>query len=268
MTETAIRSNCLRAGYSQTTLINESQIRIPKGQITVLLGANGCGKSTLLRTLAGLHPKQAGEIWIGNQTLESIPLKQLAQMMAFLPQHPAAPETLTVRELVMLGRYPYRRSFLPPTEADKQAVLKALADTDLEVLADRSLGSLSGGQRQRAWLAMVLAQDTDILMLDEPTSYLDLSHQYELLNLIRKLNRHHRKTILVVLHDLNQAFEFADQVIFMKAGKIIAQGSPGETVSEALISRIFNLRCQIHSHPEAGCPLIIPLEGKYADNRP
>ncbi|WP_261841872.1 ABC transporter ATP-binding protein [Aliamphritea ceti] len=264
MTETAIQGKHLQTGYRQKILIDEALIKIPKGKITVLLGGNGCGKSTLLRTLAGLHPKQSGEVWIGNRQLETIRPRQLAQIMAFLPQHPQAPETLTINELVMLGRYPYRKGFLPPSKTDKQAVNSALANTDLLALAEQSLGNISGGQRQRAWLAMILAQETDILMLDEPTSYLDLSHQYDLLNLIKHLNDQHQKTILIVLHDLNQAFEFADHLIYMKNGKVITQGSPAETASESLIHEVFNLRCSIQQHPESNCPLLVPLAGRYA----
>lgn len=259
----AIRAEQLSVGYRGLPLINEALIEIPAGCITVLLGANGSGKSTLLKALAGLHPQDGGRIWVGDEALAAISSRQLARRLAFLPQHPAAPDTLTVAELVMMGRYPYRRPLLPPSGEDQRAVAQAIEQTDMVALAGRTLGALSGGQRQRAWLAMVLAQQTDILMLDEPTSFLDLSHQYDLLNLIRRLNREQGKTLVLVLHDLNQAFEFADHLIYMKNGKICAQGSPARTTTPELIDDIFGLSCAILPHPQAACPLLIPLAGQY-----
>lgn len=268
MSKHAIRAMDIRVGYRGTTLIEEDCVTLPAGRISVLLGANGCGKSTLLKALAGLHPVQGGRVWIGDEELATTPARRLARRLAFLPQHPAAPETLTVAELVMMGRYPYRRPLLPSSAGDRAAVAQALAQTDLSDLAQRPLGGLSGGQRQRAWLAMVLAQQTDILLLDEPTSYLDLSHQYDLLNLIRRLNREQGKTVVLVLHDLNQAFEFADQLIYMKEGNIHAQGSPAETVTPGLIKTIFGLSCDIQPHPHSACPLLIPLAGDQGAPRP
>lgn len=262
MSNHAIRATDIRVGYRGIPLIEEPRLTLPEGRITVLLGANGCGKSTLLKALAGLHPLQDGRVWIGDDELATTPARRLARQLAFLPQHPGAPETLTVAELVMMGRYPYRHPLLPPSAKDREAVAEALAQTDLRELAERSLGTLSGGQRQRAWLAMVLAQQTDILMLDEPTSYLDLSHQYDLLNLIRRLNREQGKTLVLVLHDLNQAFEFADHLIYMKQGRIRAQGSPAQTATPELIEEIFGLNCSIQPHPQASCPLLIPLAGQ------
>ncbi|HEA51325.1 MAG TPA: ABC transporter ATP-binding protein [Marinobacter antarcticus] len=262
MNKHAIRATNLRVGYRGTLLIDEGRLEFPAGHISVLLGANGSGKSTLLKALAGLHPLQGGQVWIGDENLAATPARRLAQRLAFLPQHPNAPETLTVTELVMLGRYPYRRPFLPPSREDRAAVEEALSQTDLHDLSERSLGTLSGGQRQRAWLAMVLAQQSDILMLDEPTSYLDLSHQYDLLNLIWQLNREQGKTLVLVLHDLNLAFEFADHLIYMKGGRICAQGSPAATANPELIEEIFGLHCEIRPHPQAFCPLLIPLAGQ------
>ncbi|NWO07752.1 MAG: ABC transporter ATP-binding protein [Alteromonadaceae bacterium] len=262
MSNHAIRAMDIRVGYRGVPLIRESSLTFPSGRITVLLGANGSGKSTLLKSMAGLHPLQGGQVWIGDSELTSTSNRRLARQLAFLPQHPVAPETLTVAELVMMGRYPYRHPLLPPSARDRAVVSQALEQTDLPELAERSLGTLSGGQRQRAWLAMVLAQQTDILMLDEPTSYLDLSHQYDLLNLIRRLNREQGKTLVLVLHDLNQAFEFADYLIYMKQGRVIAQGSPTRTATPELIQETFGLHCDIWPHPKAACPLLIPLAGQ------
>lgn len=263
MSNHTIQATDLSVGYRGTPLIQEANLIIPAGRITVLLGANGCGKSTLLKSLAGLHPLQAGQVWIGDWQQSVTPPRQMARRLGFLSQHPSAPDTLTVEELVMMGRYPHRKALLPPSLKDRAAVAKALEQTKLTDLAKRPTGALSGGQRQRAWLAMVLAQETDILMLDEPTSYLDLSHQYDLLNLIRQLNLESGKTLVLVLHDLNQAFEFADHLIYMKTGKIIAQGTPSETATPQLIEEIFGLDCKIQPHPQAPCPLLIPLAGRH-----
>ncbi|OMH33827.1 ABC transporter ATP-binding protein [Motiliproteus sp. MSK22-1] len=260
----AIRATDLSVGYRGIPLINESTLVIPEGRITVLLGANGSGKSTLLKALAGLHPLQSGTVMIGDSDLTTTPAKQLARQMAFLPQHPGAPETLTVSELVMMGRHPYRRPLFPATKTDRNAVAEALQNTDMSEMSERSLGALSGGQRQRAWLAMILAQQTDILMLDEPTSYLDLSHQYDLLNLVRRLNQLQGKTLVLVLHDLNQAFEFADHLIYMKHGKVMAKGTASQTATPELVKEIFDLDCSIGLHPQANCPLLVPLATRSA----
>lgn len=262
MSNHAIRAMDIRVGYRGVPLIQESSLTFPSGRITVLLGANGSGKSTLLKSIAGLHPLQGGQVWIGDSELTSTSNRRLARQLAFLPQHPVAPETLTVEELVMMGRYPYRHPLLPPSTRDRAVAAEALAQADLSELAERSLGTLSGGQRQLAWLAMVLAQQTDILMLDEPTSYLDLSHQYDLLNLVRRFNREQGKTLVLVLHDLNQAFEFADHLVYMKQGRVMAQGSPTDTATPELIQEIFGLHCDIRPHPQAACPLLISLAGQ------
>lgn len=263
MNKEAIKAECLSVGYRDQLLIEQQNVVIPAGRITVLLGANGCGKSTLLKALAGLQPSKEGKIRIGQEEITAISRHRLARKLAFLPQHPSAPDSLTVAELVMMGRYPYRRLFFPPTLADCLAVTGALEQTDMKNLTERRLSTLSGGQRQRAWLAMVLAQQTEILMLDEPTSYLDLNHQYELLNLLRRLNREQGKTLILVLHDLNQAFEFADHLIYMRQGSLIAEGSPAQTATPELVSTVFGLHCDIRVHPQAGCPLLISLAGCY-----
>lgn len=261
MSDPAIAAERLSAGYRGKRCLHEITLRVPAGRISVLLGANGSGKSTLLKTLAGLQPPLGGDIHLQGDPLAALSGRRLAQRLAFLPQQPAAPDTLSVAQLVMMGRHPYRRLLLPPSAADHRAVAEAMAQTDVTTLADRPLGQLSGGQRQRAWLAMVLAQHAEILMLDEPTSYLDLSHQYELLNLLRRLNRERGMTLVLVLHDLNQAFEFADYLVYMQAGRLVAEGAPAETARPELIERVFGLACEIRTHPRAGCPLLIPLAG-------
>ncbi|TFH86183.1 ABC transporter ATP-binding protein [Billgrantia azerbaijanica] len=262
MPDHAIAAERLSAGYRGRRLLHEISLDVPAGRITVLLGANGSGKSTLLKTLAGLHPAQGGEVRLGGEPLAAVTGRRLARRLAFLPQQPSAPETLTVGQLVMMGRYPYRRLLLPPSPDDHRAVAEAMAQTQVAALADRPLGRLSGGQRQRAWLAMVLAQQAEILMLDEPTSYLDLSHQYELLNLLRRLNQDRRMTLMIVLHDLNQAFEFADHLVYLREGRLVAEGAPAETADPALIERVFGLACEIRPHPRVDCPLLIPLAGE------
>lgn len=255
---TAIRAAGLSVAYQQKTIIDRQSLSIPAGKISVLLGANGCGKSTLLKALAGLIASE-GDIELQGQPLGDYSPRQRAKRLSFLPQQPSAPDNLTVAELVMQGRHPHRSWLSPVHSDDHQAVQLALQQTDLVDLAQRPLGALSGGQRQRAWLAMVLAQRSDILFLDEPTSYLDLNHQYALLALVRKLNREQGKTVVMVLHDLNQAFEFADQLFYLKQGRIIAEGSPAQTATVPLIEQVFGLSALIQTHPVHGGPLLIPL---------
>lgn len=255
----AIKAHNLTVGYHGKTVLSGLDLDLPANQIICLLGANGSGKSTLLQCLAGLKQPEQGLIEIGGTPIQRLTGKQRARQVAFLAQHPQAPDELTVRELIMLGRYPYRRMFAPPSPADYKAVATALAQTEITAQADQALGQLSGGQRQRAWIAMILAQESDILLLDEPTSYLDIAHQYELLRLLQALNKQQGKSIIMVLHDLNQAIEVADQLVLLKSGKLIAQGNPAHILDEPLIREVFGLRCQLVQNPVKPCPLIVPV---------
>ena len=258
----ALSAHNLKVSYKGTQVIDDLSLTLHSGEVCVLLGANGCGKSTLLKTLAGALQPQSGEVKLQNKCLSSYNARQRAKRLAFLPQNPTAPDGLTVRELVLLGRYPFRHPLLPAGKEDKSVVEQVLEQLDLHAIADKTLGSLSGGHRQRAWLGMALAQQSDILMLDEPTSFLDLAHQYELMQLIRQQNREQGKTIIMVLHDLNQAFEFADRLVFLKNGQIIADGSPVQTANSQLIQQVFGLQTVVMPHPEQNHPICLPISGR------
>jgi len=258
-TSNALTGQHLTVSYKGHKVIADLSLTLNAGEICVLLGANGCGKSTLLKTLAGALQPVQGEVQLKGQPLHSLSARERARQLAFLPQHPNAPDTLTVRELVLLGRHPFRHPLLPASRKDREIVEEVLAQLGLDELAERKLGALSGGQRQRAWLGMTLAQQSDILMLDEPTSFLDLAHQYELMQLIRQQNRQQGTTIIMVLHDLNQAFEFADRLIFLREGQIIADGSPQQTASSALIREVFGLETLVMPHPQQAHPVCLPV---------
>ncbi len=255
----ALSAQNLTVSYKGTTVLDQLSLTLNAGEICVLLGANGCGKSTLLKTLAGVLTPKSGSVLLQNQALDQYSARQRARQLAFLPQNPAAPDSLTVRELILLGRYPFRHPLLPAGKQDKAIVEEVLAQLELGSMADKPLGTLSGGQRQRAWLGMTLAQQSEILMLDEPTSFLDLAHQYDLMQLIRQQNRQQGKTVIMVLHDLNQAFEFADRLIFLRDGQIIADGSPQQTASSPLIHTVFGLQTLVMQHPEQNHPVCLPL---------
>ena len=255
---TAISAHRICVQYQQTQVLKQLDVTLPEGKVTALLGANGCGKSTLLKALSGQQTITEGEIRLGQDPLGELSRKAIARKLAFLPQHPQAPDTMTVAELVMLGRYPYRRFLAISSAEDHRIVQDALVKTGLETLADRHLNRLSGGQRQRAWLAMVLAQQAPIMMLDEPTSFLDIAHQYELLSLVRQLNREQGTTVVMVLHDISQAIYFSDHILLMKQGQILAQGTPGEVINEDSIQQVFGFNCRLE---QSGLTQILVPEG-------
>lgn len=248
----------LTLNYDDHIVVRELDLIIPEGQITVLIGANGCGKSTLLRGMARLLQPRSGSVYLNGKDIHTLPTKQIAQQLGILPQGPSAPEGLTVRELVTQGRYPYRGLLRQWSAKDEHITREALAITNMTEFAERSLDTLSGGQRQRAWIAMALAQDTDILLLDEPTTFLDLAHQVDVLELLHRLNRDGR-TIVLVLHDLNQACRYADHLVALKDERIYAQGRPAQIVTVDLINEVFGLPCQIIADPVTNTPLCVPL---------
>jgi iron complex transport system ATP-binding protein len=248
----------LALAYDNRVIIAELHISVPAGKITALVGPNGCGKSTLLRGLARLLPAKRGQVYLDGQAIQSKSTKQLAKQLGILPQSPSAPEGLTVRELVAQGRYPHQSWFQQWSKQDEAAVQQALATTNLVELADRPLDTLSGGQRQRAWIAMALAQETEILLLDEPTTYLDLAYQLEVLELLHKLNEEGR-TIVMVLHDLNQACRYAQNLVAMRDGKIWAQGDPRRVMTEQMVAEVFGVHAHIVADPITGTPMCIPL---------
>ncbi|MDW6092704.1 ABC transporter ATP-binding protein [Vibrio rhizosphaerae] len=233
-------------------------LHIPDHQFTVILGPNGCGKSTLLRGLSKLLSPSKGQICLDGKSLEQYPRKALAKVLGLLPQSAIAPSGITVHELVARGRFPHQSFLRRWTQADEQAVNDAMQATQTEALRQQTVESLSGGQRQRVWVAMVLAQQTPYLLLDEPTTYLDIAHQIELLELFRTLNRQKNRTIVAVLHDLNHACRYADHLIVMKSGAVIAQGAPKAIMNETLIRQVYGLNSVIIDDPLTHTPLIIP----------
>lgn len=255
---TVLRAENLSLSYDTTPIIHSLDLETPSGRITALIGPNGCGKSTLLRGLARLLKPKVGSVLLNGLAIQTIPTKQLAKELGILPQAPTAPEGVTVRELVAQGRYPHQDWFQQWSHADEDALQNALALTTLTSLADRAVDTLSGGQRQRAWIAMALAQQTDILLLDEPTTYLDLAHQLEVLELLVKLNQE-GKTIIMVLHDLNHAAHYADHLIVLADGRMIAQGTAYEVITEQIVRDVFGVESQVMPHPVTGKPLCLPL---------
>ncbi|MDV2686196.1 ABC transporter ATP-binding protein [Alkalihalophilus lindianensis] len=258
MKKEAIVANELTLGYDEKVVIDQLDLEIPTGEITVFIGGNGCGKSTLLRSLARLLKPQAGSIILEGKSIHKQSTKDIAKQLAILPQGPEAPEGLTVMQLVKQGRFPYQGLFSQWSEKDEEKVQYALKATHLTEFADRPVDSLSGGQRQRAWIAMTLAQDTDIILLDEPTTYLDMTHQIEILDLLFELNETQNRTIVMVLHDLNLACRYAHHIIAIQDQGIYAQGRPEEVISCELVREVFKMECQVTADPLFGTPLCIP----------
>ncbi|UBV45155.1 ABC transporter ATP-binding protein (plasmid) [Deinococcus taeanensis] len=254
----------LKLAYGQSVIIPGLDLRLAGGRVTAIIGPNGCGKSTLLRALARLLPAGGGLIELYGQALHALPSREVARRLAILPQGPTAPEGLSVEELVWFGRHPHQGRFPVRRPEDREAVAWALDQTGMRVFASRPLDALSGGQRQRAWIAMSLAQQTDILLLDEPTTYLDPSHQLEVLHLAQRLNREQGKTVVMVLHDLNQAARYSDELIAMKGGQVYAHGPSGEILTHDLLRDVFGLRAHLLPDPDTGRPHVIP----YALTRP
>ncbi|WP_329392381.1 ABC transporter ATP-binding protein [Streptomyces sp. NBC_01716] len=248
----------LTLAYDDRTVVHELELAVPDGRVTVIVGPNACGKSTTLRALGRLLKPKSGSVLLDGAELASIPTRKIAQSIGLLPQSPSAPEAITVADLVSRGRQPHQRWWQQWSEEDERAVTDAMARTDVTELAERSVDELSGGQRQRVWIAMALAQETDLLLLDEPTTFLDIAHQVEVLDLIRRLNHDQGRTVVIVLHDLNQAARYADHLVAMKAGRIVAEGPPSEVVTAPLVQEVFGLTSLIIPDPVTGSPLVIP----------
>ena len=257
----------LTLAYDSTTIVRNLNLGIPVGKTTVLVGANGCGKSTLLRGLAKLLKPKSGVVYLDGKDISKLKAKNVAKKLGMLPQSPTAPEGLTVKDLVAMGRYPYQSWMQQWSSEDEEKVAEALEITTMTELADRSLDSLSGGQRQRAWIAMVLAQDTDVLLLDEPTTFLDLSYQVELLDLLDELQEMKGKTIVMVLHDLNLSCRYADYLVAIQQGKVYATGTPKQVMTEETVRDVFNLECRIVSDPLANTPMCIPIGRKVSKSK-
>lgn len=253
-----LKANNIVAGYDKKIIIDGINITIPSNRISVIIGANACGKSTLLKTLSRLIQPVSGEIVLGEKKLTDIPPKQLARVLGLLPQSPVAPEGITVADLVGRGRFPYQSFFKGLGKKDYEAVEEALEIMGITSLANHSVDQLSGGQRQRVWIAMALAQQTDILLLDEPTTFLDISYQVEILDLLTDLNRNKGTTIVMVLHDINLSARYADYLFALRKGKLIAEGTPSDIITEELIKQVFDLDCQVIRDPVSASPFIVP----------
>lgn len=255
----------LTVGYGQTTVLTNVDVTIPGGQITALIGANGSGKSTLLRTLARVIPPSGGTVYLDDNSIATLSNRTIARTLALLPQNPVSPDGLTVRQLCRFGRHPHRHLLSRLSGRDEEIVEHALSVTGLLHLANQDLSRLSGGQRQRAWIAMALAQETPLLLLDEPTTYLDIAHQLEVLEILRSLNRDQRRTIVMVIHDLNHAARYAHHIISVVEGGIHAVGSPADLLRPELIRTVFGVDSMVIPHPVDGSPLCVPLAARRGD---
>ncbi|MDO3400096.1 ABC transporter ATP-binding protein [Mycolicibacterium neoaurum] len=253
-----LRAQDLTLGYSDTPIVAGLNAEITEGAITAIVGPNACGKSTLLRGLARLLRPAGGQVLLDGADISSLRTKDVARKLGLLPQSSIAPEGITVADLVARGRFPHQRALRQFTRDDEVAVAEAMAATGVTALSGRAVDELSGGQRQRVWVAMVLAQQTPLILLDEPTTFLDIAHQIELLDLFAELNDTQGRTIVAVLHDLNHACRFADQIIAMKAGHIVAQGEPARVITADLVEDVYGMKCQIIDDPETGTPLVVP----------
>ncbi|WP_209121022.1 ABC transporter ATP-binding protein [Alkalihalobacillus sp. BA299] len=255
----SIKANNLSIGYHDRTLFENLNLTIPHGQISVFVGSNGCGKSTLLRSIARLLKPTDGSILLDGKDVHRMSSREVAKKMGILPQSPISPEGLTVHELVKQGRYPHQSWLKRWSEEDAEKVEEAMEATGVADLRDRPVDELSGGQRQRAWIAMTLAQDTEVILLDEPTTYLDMTHQIEILDLLFELNENHNRTIIMVLHDINLASRYAHNIIAIKDGAVYDQGSPEHIINCDLVRNVFGMECQVATDPIFGTPHCIPF---------
>ncbi|MCK3770712.1 ABC transporter ATP-binding protein [Microbacterium aerolatum] len=254
-----LTTESLVSGYGSRTIVDGVDLELPAGRITAIVGANACGKSTLLKTISRLITPTSGAVVLDGRKISEIHTKELARTLGLLPQQPIAPEGIAVADLVGRGRHPHQKLFRSWTADDDRAVAEALEATGITDLADRSVDELSGGQRQRVWIAMALAQETDILLLDEPTTFLDVAHQIEVLDLLTDLNRRRGTTVVMVLHDLNLAIRYADTLLAVKNGRVHAVGVPEEIVSPILIEEVFGMANQITTDPVSGKPMVTPI---------
>lgn len=256
--EAALSTRSLRVGYEQRVVCEGVDLRIERGSYTAIIGPNACGKSTLLRAAARVLPAMSGSVLLDGTDIGTVPTRRLATRLGLLPQTSLAPDGIRVADLVARGRYPHQGMFDRWSATDEAAVVAALEATGTADLAGRLVDELSGGQRQRVWVAMALAQETPVLLLDEPTTFLDITHQYGLLELFERLRSELDRTVVVVLHDLNQAARFADHLVVMRDGAVVAAGPPGEVLTAELVEEVYDLPCRVMPDPETGAPLVIP----------
>ncbi|MDO8148974.1 MULTISPECIES: ABC transporter ATP-binding protein [unclassified Isoptericola] len=255
----ALVAHGVSIGYDGHRVIEDLDLTLPAGRVTAVVGPNACGKSTLLRGLARLHPLDAGRVTLGDRDVTTMPRKELARSVGVLPQTSVAPDGVRVAELVGRGRYPHQGWFGRHSSDDDAVVRRALEATGVADLADRPVAELSGGQRQRVWVAMVLAQETGVVLLDEPTTFLDVAHQVELLDLLADLNAERGTTVVMVLHELNLAARYADHLVVMSAGRVVAEGPPAEVLDARTVLDAFGLDAQVVPDPVSGTPMVVPV---------
>ena len=258
MTLFALRTENLSLGYRDTQVLENLTVSFPTGKCTGILGPNGCGKSTLLRSMARLMAPQQGRVLLGDDDVHKTPTRALARRLAILPQSPLAPDGISVADLVRRGRAPWRKAFSGWGAQDRSICGAALQAVALEDLADRPLSELSGGQRQRAWIALVLAQDTPFLLLDEPTTFLDLPHQIDILSLLQRRNREAGTTVISVLHDLNLAARFCDHLLLFGKSGLVTSGPPSDVLTPEALQQAFGLSARVQDDPVTGRPMVIP----------
>ncbi|WP_378742293.1 ABC transporter ATP-binding protein [Nocardia brasiliensis] len=260
---TRLAADDVKLAYGDRVIIDGLSLDIAPGVITTVIGPNGCGKSTLLRSLGRLLRPQHGRVLLDGKAISTMKTKDVARVIGMLPQSPVAPEGLTVADLVARGRHPHQSWFQQWSATDEAEVLTALEQTGIADLADRALDELSGGQRQRAWISMALAQGTDILLLDEPTTYLDLAHAVDVLDLVDRLHAELGRTVVMVLHDLNLAIRYSDELIVMRDGRIVAQGRPADIIDVALLREVFDLDASVLRDPVSGRPMVVPIGTRH-----
>ncbi|WP_179037921.1 ABC transporter ATP-binding protein [Paenibacillus sp. URB8-2] len=250
--------NQLSIGYAESIIVKDLNLSIPTGKITALVGANGSGKSTILKTMARLMKPASGSVLLDGKSIHTQSTKEVARQLAILPQNPTAPDGLTVSELVSYGRYPHQKGFGSLTVEDRKIISSAIEVTGMGDFSDRPIERLSGGQRQRAWIAMALAQQTDILFLDEPTTFLDMAHQLEVLQLLQMLNEREGRTIIMVVHDLNHASRFGQHMVAIKSGTVVSEGAPVDVMTPDVLREVFGIEADIVDDPRTGLPLCLP----------
>jgi iron complex transport system ATP-binding protein len=263
--EVRLRASELRVGYGDSVVLDGLDVDVLDGTVTAVIGPNGCGKSTLLRALARLLPARHGQVLLDGRRIDRYPSREVARVLGVLPQTPVAPDGLTVADLVARGRHPHQTWYRQWSGDDETAVAEALRWTGMTEFAERTVDTLSGGQRQRVWISMALAQGTEILLLDEPTTFLDLAHQVDVLDLVERLHREMRRTVVMVLHDLNLAARYAGRLIAMRDGRIVADGRPEEVLTTDLLHTVFELDAQVITDPVAGTPLVVPVGRRHRD---
>lgn len=258
MTKRRLTADSVDLGYGERVVVSGLSMAVQEGRITAIVGPNACGKSTLLRALGRIISPASGQVLLDGEVIQQLPTKEVARRLGLLPQTPIAPDGIVVADLVARGRSPHQRLFHQWSDSDEESVMAALEATETIDLADRPVDELSGGQRQRVWIAMALAQETPILLLDEPTTFLDIAHQVEVLDLVATLNREKGTTVIMVLHDLNMACRYADHLVAMSHGRIITEGTPPDVITPDVVTDVFGLDCTVVADPIAGTPMVIP----------